>query len=704
MSRFLTFIVNRHLDIIRYIFILLVVLTIAFFFPKAGKFKYEFELGKPWRYENLIAPFSFGIQKTAEEIDAERANIVRSFAPYYRLDSTVSEARKSIFINRFNSQYLKDKQSGSLLRVDSARYINTGISILTDLYNRGIVNLDERHRKEGLSKQIILMKKDNLGEKTTINELYSLKEAFNHMRIEVEDNPKINSEYLMPILEEAIAYNVFFDNATTDKYLNELLENVSLNRGMVQSGEMIIQKGSIITPEKYQVLVSFRQEEALRTIGDRKSQIIFLGNFLLTLIILLIFTFFVKSFSPEVYVSNNRLVFVYVIITIMIAVISFVVQSGQLQLLYAVPFCIVAIVLRTFFGTTLALHAHIALVLLTSFLVPFGIEFAFLQMVAGMIAIFTTIKAYYWSQFFISNAIILVTYLLGFFSISIIQGGSLEAINVNTLGFLSLNVLLTLLAYPLIPVFEKIFGFVSDITLMEYSDINKPLLKELSLKAPGTFHHSLSVANLAEAAAYEIGANSLLVKVGSLYHDVGKMENPTFFGENQHSGVNPHDDLSNEDSARIIVNHVKRGIEIAKKHKVPDILIDFIRTHHGTTRVEYFYQSSLKNHPDKKVDESMFRYPGPRPYSKETAVVMMADSCEAASRSLKNPTNEDIENLVESLIASKIDQNQFVNCDITFREINIIKRVLKKMLNSMYHVRIAYPEQAPVTPKRKQIT
>jgi putative nucleotidyltransferase with HDIG domain len=228
---------------------------------------------------------------------------------------------------------------------------------------------------------------------------------------------------------------------------------------------------------------------------------------------------------------------------------------------------------------------------------------------------------------------------------------------------------------------------------MEYSDINKPLLKELSLKAPGTFHHSLSVANLAEAAAYEIGANSMLVKVGALYHDIGKMENPLYFIENQKGDINPHDDLPYDESARIIVNHVKRGIEIAKKHKIPDILIDFIRTHHGTTRVEYFYQSFLKNFPERKVDEGIFRYPGPRPYSRETAVLMMADSCEAASRSLKNPSNEDIDNLVETLVNSKIEQDQFINCDITFKDINTIKKVLKKMLNSMYHVRVAYPDE-----------
>lgn len=687
--------VNRHQDIIRYALILVAVLVISFFFPKAGKFKYEFEQGKPWKYDNLIAPFNFGIQKTADELKEEKATLLKDFSPYYHLDTLVYKDKKAAFINNFNSQFGSLEKPAKHSRKnarDSVEYLNTGLSIINQLYYKGIINLEENHTETGKDRPIILLKKDNLAEKHTTGEFYTLDDAFNFMHRTIEAKKEINADFLVPLLEDAIAYNIFFDASTTKKYQDELLENISLNRGMVQRGEMIIQKGSIITPEKYQVLMSYRQEDAKRTIGDQKAIIIFWGNFLLTSLILIIFTFFVKAFSPEVFHNNNKLVFVLLLISLMIILISTLVKS-QVNVLYAVPFCIVPIVLRNFFGASLALHAHITLVLLSSFIVPFGIEYSFLQMMAGMVAIFTTIRAYYWSQFFISNAFILITYLVGYFAISILQGGSFEGINYNNMGLLGLNVLLTLLAYPLIPIFERVFGFVSELTLMEYSDINKPLLKELSLKAPGTFNHSLSVANLAEAAAYEIGANSMLVKVGALYHDIGKMENPLYFIENQKGDINPHDDLPYDESARIIVNHVKRGIEIAKKHKIPDILIDFIRTHHGTTRVEYFYQSFLKNFPDRKVDEGIFRYPGPRPYSRETAVLMMADSCEAASRSLKNPSNEDIENLVETLVNSKIDQDQFINCDITFKDINTIKKVLKKMLNSMYHVRVAYPDE-----------
>jgi cyclic-di-AMP phosphodiesterase PgpH len=355
-------------------------------------------------------------------------------------------------------------------------------------------------------------------------------------------------------------------------------------------------------------------------------------------------------------------------------------------------FCIVPIIVRTFFGTANALYTHLAIMMLASFVIPLGNDFIVLNMLAGMVAIFYNIKNNYWSQFFLSNGLILVTYLLGYIAMSVSNEGSFATVNYQNFGWLSLNILLTLLAYPFIPMLEKAFGFVSEITLLELSDINKPLLKELSIKAPGTFQHSLQVANLAEAAAYEIGANAMLAKTGALYHDIGKTLNPTYFIENQSSEVNPHDELTFEESARIIVSHVADGIELAKKYKLPDIIIDFIRTHHGSSRVEFFYQSFLKNFPDEAIDEKLFSYPGPLPYSKETAIVMMSDTVEAAARSLKNPTRDMLDELVEKLIAFKISQNQFINSDITFKEINVVKKILKKMLHSIYHARVEYPK------------
>lgn len=684
--------VNRHQDIIRYTFILVIVGVISSLFPKYGKFKYEFELGKPWKYETLFAPFDFGIHKSDEEIESERQALIENFTPYYRLDTSVAEKSRKDFVNSFNAAYAirKEIPRDSLPRIDSTKHVLLGQSILKKLYDKGIVSSDEAHRDDP-SKVINLLQKDNVAEKKRLSDLYSIKDAFALMYETVADRQGIEEQFLIPLIEDAIEYNISYDANTSDRFLIEALDGLSLTRGGVLEGEKIIMEGDIITDNKYQVLTSFKKEESTRTLSSQKSNMILVGNFLLCLLIIVVFTIFNRAFAPEVFFSNQKLIFVMVLLTVMVAVVSSLVKA-QMDIIYAIPICIFPIIMRTFFGARVALHAHITLVLLISFVVPLGIEYTLLQMLAGMVAIFTTIRAHYWSQFFASNAYILITYLIGFLAVSLMQSGSVEDIKLTNMGMLTLNVLLTLLAYPLIPIFEKLFGFVSEITLLELSDINKPLLKDLSLKAPGTFHHSLSVANLAEAAASEIGANSMLVKVGALYHDIGKMDDAIYFIENQHADINPHDELPYEESAKIIIDHVRKGVEKAKKANLPDIIVDFIRTHHGTTRVEYFYRNYLKNFPDQKVSDEPFRYPGPLPYSKETAVLMMADSCEAASRSLKNPTNEDIEALVERLVNSKIEQNQFINADITFREITQVKKVLKKMLNSMYHARIAYPE------------
>jgi putative nucleotidyltransferase with HDIG domain len=358
---------------------------------------------------------------------------------------------------------------------------------------------------------------------------------------------------------------------------------------------------------------------------------------------------------------------------------------------YVVPLCILPIIIRVFFDTRLALFTHVISILILGSVAYNGYEFMFMQTVAGMVTIFSVTNMRRRAQLFISSGFILLSYLVTFIGLELVHEGSFYEVNwINCIWLLG-NVGLTLFAYPLIYLFEKMFDLVSDVSLMELSDTNTSLLRELSIKAPGTFQHSMQVANLAEAAIYKIGGNSLLVRVGALYHDIGKMENPLYFVENQSGGVNPHDDLQFEESASIIIGHVIKGIEKARKHKLPDIVIDFIRTHHGTTMVQYFYHSFLKNFPDKIDQEDKFRYPGPLPFSKETAVLMMADSVEAASRSLKEPDADSINELVDQIVSKQIDQEQFINSDITFRDITRVKKVFKKMLMSIHHVRVEYP-------------
>lgn len=621
----------------------------------------------------------------------EKEWLLEGFSPYYRFDHNVKEDQQKKFTENFYKRL--PELSGQTKKVDTLRLLDAGLQVLDKIYSIGIISLIDEHKSFPASKELNILMEENIADKKLLGDLFSIKKAFEFAKDSLKVANRADIGFLLPLIEQSLAYNIFYDEATTLKFQNELLENISTTRGKVQQGELIIAKGAIITPDKYQVLLSFQEEYEGNLFGIKKMQVIFLGNFLLTFIVLVILSVLLKVFSPEVWQSNRKHLLVFFLITLMIIIVSTIVKT-DLPIIFAIPLCIVPIILRTFFGTTLALHAHIALVLLSSFIVPNGIQFAFLQFIAGMVAILSNVKSYYWSQFFQSNGFILIAYLTGYFALSIVQEGTFQEIDLANFGWLSLNVLLTLMAYPLVPLLEKSFGFVSDITLVELSDINKPLLKELSIKAPGTFQHSLQVANLAEAAAFEVGANTLLVKVGALYHDIGKMEAPHYFIENQNPDVNPHDELTFDESAKIIIGHVRAGVQLAKKHKLPDIIIDFIRTHHGNTVVQYFYHSFLKNYPEKEADIEDFRYPGPLPYSKETAIVMMADSTEAAARSLRSPTSADIEDLVEKIIQSKIKENQLVNSNITFKEITAIKKIFKKMLNSIYHVRIAYPENA----------
>ena len=400
---------------------------------------------------------------------------------------------------------------------------------------------------------------------------------------------------------------------------------------------------------------------------------------------------FLFLFRKDIFADNRQISLILMVITGMLVSLSWAIKL-QIPNLYFIPYCIVPIIIRILFDTRLAMNIHLLVVLVASFFLPNSFEFAFLQITAGMVAIYSIKNLIRREQFLVSASLILLNYFIVFVGISLIREGSLEAIEwFNFLPFV-FSVMLTLLAYPLIYLFEKLFGITSDITLMELTNTNNPLLRDLAFKAPGTFQHSLQVANLAEAAIYKIGGNTLLVRAGALYHDVGKTENPQFFIENQNMGFNPHDQLSYEESAQIIIRHVSKGVEMARKNNIPEMIIDFIKTHHGNTRVDYFYQSFLKNFPEKIVNENTFRYPGPIPFSKETAVLMMADSVEAASRSLKEPNAKNINDLVDRIIDYKLSQDQLDDSNITLHDLETIKLIFKNMLMSIYHVRIDYAE------------
>lgn len=446
----------------------------------------------------------------------------------------------------------------------------------------------------------------------------------------------------------------------------------------------------MITDELYQKLLSLKKEYDIKIIGTRGYSLFELGQYIVVAISVLVLVLFLNIFRKDVINQSNRAVFIFLIFILYTALASLPLHYNNLSI-YALPFCILPIIVRAFYDPRLATFVLFTATSLSGFIAPNGLEFIFTQTITGVLAIFSMVSTRKRSQLISTAFIIFGSYSICYLGIALIEDGTLDSINVTYFGWFALNAILTLLTYPLLFVFEKTFGFLSDVTLLELSDTNSPLLRQLATKAPGTFQHSMQVANLSEEAIRTIGGNALLVRTGALYHDIGKMEEPQYFIENQHAGFNPHELLPPDESAQIIRRHVIKGIELAKKNNIPDILIDFIRTHHGTSMIRYFMHKWTELNADNEVDESKFRYPGPLPYSKETAVLMMADSVEAASRSLKIYNEDSISELVERIINNQASEQQFIHADITFKDITSIKKIFKRMLINIYHVRIEYP-------------
>ena len=698
-------IINGHQGIIRYLLILSAIALIVYWLPQGGQFKFEFAKGKIWQYEDLYAPFDFTVEKAAQEIEDEETILLESFLPYYNLEKGLpfDDQFESYFNLSYKNALTNSSQLGlSKKQIKSAQEDLAGhlFKHLKKFYEEGIFEVASiRQLNNGKSKYINCLR-GNIASKTRVRNLPSMERIKKMGALQAKNN-KYPSLYAACF--EEISNNLNFPKFKYDEELNqklqeELFSSISSIKIGIQKSESIIKKGTLVNQDKFQVLTALKKVYETGGRGKRNAKLTAFGFFLLICLTMAILMVYLFIYQERIFRSNRNIIYILSIIVSFIYLIGWVKDIntdtfGELSI-YVIPVCIVPIVIRAFFDSVTAIFTTVTVILITGYIVPNSFEYVVLSFIASFFAIFSTRKMHYLSQFYRTSVLILITYFVGYFGTILIQSGSVEDIDYTTFGWLTLNALLTLMAFPLISIFEKIFGLVSEITIFELSDMNKPLLKQLSMKAPGTFQHSLQVANLAEAAAREVKGNPLLTRVGSLYHDIGKMHMPTYYIENQITGVNPHDELNFEDSAKIIIDHVIQGIEMAKKANLPDIIIDFIRTHHGNTRVEYFYQSFLKNYPDQEVDESKFRYPGPIPFSKETACLMLADSVEAASRSLKNPSEDDINRLVDGIIDFKVKNEQLINCDITFRDVTRVKALFKRMLKSIYHVRISYPEAA----------
>ncbi|MCB0464716.1 MAG: HDIG domain-containing protein [Aequorivita sp.] len=656
-------------------------LLIIYLLPKGGQFKYNFQKGKPWQYENLYAPFSFTIKKSEETLKRERKEIRANAIPYFEYNSEVA----ANVIENFNNE-LETKYVDSIYQTPEKKVERLADIFISEIYKNGVT--DEIHSYE--DDRLIYLKKGNEIEERNYSQLFKKENLNKKVRELVEKNNIEDVQALLyNLFSEVFDPNVKLNSKLTEAAIDAEIKALNPNRGIIEKGGRIIAKGEVVEGDKFQILESLKAEFQSQIWSKNNYLWLLVGYSMLVSLVFLMLFLFLKNYRPSIYHNNTKVTFIFFNIFLMVFLTTFVLKIHA-DYVYVVPICILPLILKAFFDPRVGLFVHVLTILLLGFIVPNSFEYMFLQFIAGIVTILTVSELYKRANLFISVGQITLIYILGYFAFFVIQEGNIQTLQWENFGYFILCGLATLFAHPLIYFYEKIFGLVSDVSLLELSDTNSKLLKELSNKAPGTFHHSLNVANLAEASANEIGANSMLVRVGALYHDIGKMLNPTMFTENQANSINSHNELDPKESAKIIIDHVIKGIEIARKNNLPDRVIDFIRTHHGTSLVYYFY----KNERDQQgvANKEDFTYPGPIPFSKETAILMMADSVEAASKSLKEPSSTIIDGFVEKIINNQMAQGQFLNANITFKEIEIIKKVLKKKLNNIYHLRVEYPE------------
>ncbi|NQV77494.1 MAG: HDIG domain-containing protein [Lutibacter sp.] len=684
MKNFINKLLVNHSLIYKLFLFIATIVLVVYLFPKGGQFKYEFQRGRPWQYENYYAPFDFAIQKSVEEIENEKAQIKKTSKLFFEYnEETVANVKSeiSIKITQFLSNY-------EISKIDKNVLLQKATEIVNNIYEYGYL---EVLSNEIIDNRLITLRNGNIIQEIQPTKLYKSSQILEYINSKIGFQPYTQEENgILNIIYEELKPNVSFDESFTEKVLQENLSKISYTMGLVSEKERIIFKGDIVEGEKLIKLNSIKSEFESQVWSKSNYNWIVFGYTILVALSFLMLLLFLRKYRIEIFENNNKVTFIFFNIILIVLLITLIVKYDA-KYIYIAPIVILPLVLKAFFDARLGLFAHVLTVLLLGFIVPNSFEFIFLQIIAGIVTILTISELYKRANLFISVLQITFVYFLAYFAFSIIQEGNAQNLDWDKFIYFSLNGAATLFVLPLIYIFEKMFGLISDESLKELSNTNSKLLHELAEKAPGTFQHSLQVANLAEACANEIHANSMLVRTGALYHDIGKMDNPIFFTENQSTNVNPHNELTPKDSAQIIINHIIKGVEMAKKHHLPDRIIDFIRTHHGTTLVYYFYKKEEELNGGV-VDAKYFRYPGPIPFSKETAILMMCDSVEAASKSIKEPTAQKFDNMVEKIINKQMEEGQFMNADITFKELQIIKKVLKKKLKNIYHLRIQYPE------------
>jgi len=647
------------------------------FYPSINKFPYSFEKGSPWKYNELTAPFAFEIRKSSEDIAKEEEALLRDFEPIFNYDEQVKPKSRALLREKFGQT--------DEITVQYYKYLD---SQLSTIYNIGIVSSKVYETQLANNVTKIRLVRENVSKSYVFTNLMTTKTAYEKI---INDAPSYLDRSILQSynINNYLNENVIYDEEKTDCLRKELLRTVSLTKGQIQMGERIIDKGEIITDKQYDILNSYKQEIEENS-HQKDTNMIALGQGIIIASSLLVFFLYFYLFRSKFLIRKRDSAFMLMMIAMFCVITSWAVQHTIST--YVIPYALITIVVAAFFDTRTALFTYLTTVLICSFIVPDEFEFLFLQVIIGMISICTLKTIYQRSHLVRSVFIIVVSYIILYFGYALIHEREMEQINLHLLFYFLLNGVFLLFANPLIYIIEKIFGYTSDATLVELANTNNDIFRRFSEVAQASFNHSMQVSNLAEAAAKAINANPMLVRTGALYHDIGKMNNPTFFTENQ-NGVNPHVELNDEiKSAQIIIRHVMDGVEIARKYGLPEKIQEFIWTHHGKGKATYFYNTYKNRYPDKEVDESLFTYPGPAPFTKEQTILMMCDAVEAASRSLSEYTDKSINDLVEKIITNQMNEGLYNDSPISMKQINVIKSVLKEKLKSLYHTRIVYPE------------
>ena len=663
----------------RIMLVVISVVIIVCFIPRNGGPQFRYDVGKPWMYGSLIAKFDFPIYKTDEAIKEERDSMMHDFEPYYNFNPEVESKQLTKFFEDFQDGMPGMPKNFTSLVADK----------LHNLYQQGIMSPTEYSSMAKDTSKLVRLVEGKVATSVKVSDVMSTMGAYEQIFQDGQLAPH-RAVLQRCNLNEYIEPNVIYDKERSEAERNDLLGQIPLASGMVLSGQKIIDRGEIVDDYTYRVLSSFEKETQRRSASTRAVPSTIAGQVIFVSLFIILFTMYLGLFRKDYFNKPRSIAMLYTMITVFPILVSLMIEHNVFSV-YVLPFAIAPIFIRVFMDSRTAFLAHVVLVMLCAAAVKYQYEFIIVELVAGLVAIYSLRELSQRAQLFKTAVLVTLACSAVYFAMQLMTDNTFSTVDNSMYKYFVINGILLLFAYPLMLIIEKMFGFISNVTLIELSNTSKELLQRLSEVAPGTFQHSIMVSNLASAIAVKIGAKAQLVRTGALYHDIGKMQDPAFFTENQ-NGVNPLEKMSRVDAAHIVINHVTEGLKLAEKYNLPNVIKDFIATHHGTGMTKYFYVSYKNEHPDEPVDDALFTYPGPNPFTREQAILMMADSVEAAARSLPEYTEAGISELVNRIINGQMSEGFFEYCPITFRDVAVAKQVLIERLKSVYHTRVSYPK------------